>query len=329
VLILALLAWILASGPAIGSLLERGRSLHLMRAGFTARVALDWSLAELRNLIVVRPAVDPETVREDEREAFDESAPATVPSEAKPTTISAPKGPAVQSSPKLDQSTNSYALGSLPSSSNPQGTGADDATRALARQSISASQDIVSIPASLPPAAVAGNSRSDLTFSVAEAEKSLTRASENAPKLAAVAPGLPSVFGDPSRTREEKSLELGRAVPVVLPSRAQDRPYEPVQPGVVLGFGSEPQLTSAQPAPLSSTAPPAPTAAAPAITLKALGYARSAAGAQAILTDGITLYVVNEGEEFADRFRVTAIRPEGLDIEDRLTNAAFQLMFGH
>jgi hypothetical protein len=50
--------------------------------------------------------------------------------------------------------------------------------------------------------------------------------------------------------------------------------------------------------------------------------------AQAVLSGGNTLYVVNEGEEFADRFRVTAIQPEYLEVEDELTNQIIRLPLG-
>jgi hypothetical protein len=67
----------------------------------------------------------------------------------------------------------------------------------------------------------------------------------------------------------------------------------------------------------------------PPASLKALGYAVSADGnAQAVLTDGSTLYVVNEGEEFGDRFRVIAIRSEALEVEDELTNQTIRLPLG-
>ena len=144
-------------------------------------------------------------------------------------------------------------------------------------------------------------SQPDLRASVREAERSLSRTAENSPKVAASVPVLPSSAAAGS--------VLSSLVPAAFPA-SQANPASEREP-------------------VAAAPPPNASAALAPITLKALGYAQSSDGAQAVLTDGLTLYVVNEGEEFADRFRVVAIRPEDLEVEDLLTNAIFQLTFGH
>jgi hypothetical protein len=103
----------------------------------------------------------------------------------------------------------------------------------------------------------------------------------------------------------------------------------PIQASSDAGSSSSIQPVAGTAAPDTNSPAPAAPVAVTSISLKALGYAQSTSGAQAILTDGRVLYVVNEGEEFADRFRVTGIRPDGLDIDDRVTNSTVHLAFGH
>ena len=93
-------------------------------------------------------------------------------------------------------------------------------------------------------------------------------------------------------------------------------------------------LRGAEVPPVSASAaePDAPPTAVPQtpVALKALGYAQAEDGsAQIVLSNGNALFVVNEGQEFLDRFRVVSLRPEGVDVEDRLTNSTLHLTFGN
>lgn len=290
-LALALIGWLLTSGPAAPSLRECWQSLRLRCSAANLGAALDWSLAGIRDLATVRPALDPKTVVEDERESSQETArPAFPRAEAvgvvDPTAKRAP-----------------FAVGQHLSSG------------AASRRSPSARRHSAA-PAPAVPSVTSSHSQRGLDASIREAERTLARASESAPKVAEIGSGLPPLI-----TKTGQGISFDRSVPATLPAMQADLGLRPA---------SESQLSPAQPASAPNGVPAlAPVDAAPTVALKALGYAQSADGAQAILTDGTTLYVVNEGEEFADRFRVTGISPQGLDIEDRRTNTTFQVEFGH
>jgi hypothetical protein len=290
-LMLAVLCWLLASGPAVTALRARLQSVPLRAPEFSARAVLQWGWNEVRNLATIRPAVDPGTVLDDEREAFQEAAAAS--------TLRA------QTLASFEQ--QAY-LAVAPKRSNGTGT----IPQALSR-TISSTPEAVATPAGASSIVAPAEDR-DLGPGIREAERRLAQVSEGLPKLAGSLTGL--AIPPPEAAQGRSS---GHSVPANLPA---------LQPSAVAlpTFQSEPAAAALAPAAGSSLIAPA---AAPPVSLKALGYAQSDDRAQAILTDGTTLYVVGEGEEFADRYRVTGIRPEGLDIEDRLAHTTFQLAFGH
>lgn len=318
-LTLAVIGWLLTSGPASPSLGECWQSLRLRCTTVNLRAALDWSLAGVRDLATVRPALDPKTVVEDERESSQESARPMFPrAEAAavvdPTAKPEPFAVRQQLSSGIPRSPiSAFALSSASSNARPA-TGSDAVRNFASRQSPSARRDSPA-PAPSVPSVTSSQSQPDLGASIREAERTLARAFESAPKVAEIGSGLP-----PLATKTGNGIGFDRSVPATLPAM-QDLGLRPAP---------DSQLTPAQPAsaPNGATAL-APVAAPPTVALNALGYAQSADGAQAILTDGTTLYVVNEGEVFADRFRVTGISPQGLDVEDRRTNTTFRLQFGH
>ncbi|HEV2378444.1 MAG TPA: hypothetical protein VG206_01460 [Terriglobia bacterium] len=289
-LALALISWLLTSGPAAPSLRECWQSLRLRCTAANLRAALDWSLAGIRDLATVRPALDPKTVVEDERESSQETA--------------RPAFPRAEAVGVVDPTARApFAVGQCLSGG------------AVSRRSPSSRRDSPA-PAPAVPSVTSRQSQPGLDASIREAERTLARASESAPKVAEIGSGLPPLI-----TKTGKGPGFDRSVLATLPAMPGD---------IGLGPASESQISPAQPASAPNGAPALSSVdAAPTVALKALGYAQSVEGAQAILTDGTTLYVVNEGEEFADRFRVTGISPQGLDIEDRRTNTTFQLEFGH
>jgi hypothetical protein len=314
-LALAVLGWLLASGPVTASLRQGWQSLRLAVPRLSARAALDWSVAEIRSFLSVQPVLDPRTVLEDEREAFQESAPPTPVSPENATLANAVSNPSPgtlrRSVAAPEPAGSSVASRYHSASAAPQGP---SAIRKPASTPVPSARPALTVaPSSLPSAA--GANRPDLRASIRDAEKMLARNAENSAELTALVPALPAPVAG-----AQKSVSAVDSVPAALP---------PVQAASDAGSSSIIQPAAATAAAPANTPAPAAPAAVTSISLKALGYAQSTSGAQAILTDGRVLYVVNEGEEFADRFRVKGIRPDGLDIDDRVTNSTLHLAFGH
>lgn len=314
-MIVALTGLVIASGPVAKSLRQGWQSLRLLGSEFSARAALDWSMVEARNLITLRPAVDPRTVLEDEQEAFGPPAVARTETGPVPASTSQHAGPIGQkpSSETVPNPVSFLALSPSPASSRaPSPVSAlrsHDTRQASSSQGSSAPMS-VSVPSFAP-----GDSHAGQRAAAQEGDKTFVPALQDDPKPAAVVPSLP----------ETAAAGLDSSLSPTLPIT-----HAAVQPGAGVEPLSEPGLVPARPGASASTeAPSVVTAPVPPVPLKALGYAQSMSGAQAILTDGATLYVVNEGEEFADRFRVTGIRPDGLDVDDRVTHSTFHLLFGH
>ena len=328
-LILVLLVCFVTSGPALRSLQERWLSLRLMTAGLSARVALDWSLAQFRRLVTVQPAIDPRTVLQDEREALEDTTSET--SRAGKSNASSAGGSVnyrlvLPPSPVTNRDNDSVA----PATSNIlQNLRADITPRVPATAPNPRSHDGVSLPVSPASAAAADYSAVGPGVSVEEAGKGPIPSSVNSAKTAPVASGQASGLRDRSAAAGNKSIETVRRTPVVLPGGSTALSEGLLQSTVAQVVASESEQAGPQAAALPEAAEPIRSTAASRVALKALGYAQSGGSSQAILTDGATLYIVNEGEEFADRFRVVAIRPEELDIEDRLAGEKFQLPFGH
>jgi len=79
--------------------------------------------------------------------------------------------------------------------------------------------------------------------------------------------------------------------------------------------------------PESAAAPAAPTPPPPAPPpLKAMGYTQKAGGVnEAIVTDDQEIYIVHEGEIFAQRFRVLKISPSAVEVDDETTHQTIRL----
>ncbi len=276
-----------------------------------ARLVAEHSLTALRQMLRVQPAVDPKIVLEDEREAFGEPAPA--PSLAKPAPT-----PALASS--------------VPPATPQPGAHVESKSVPTATAPVSHKRDVV-------PATASGTVPHDSSKQINPhyhqriATLALTPRSGAASLAAAGA-------------------AIGRDLDKTLTALPSDESYRTlalaewpdfgasVSSAVVPASGSASEPTGILPGALTSapTASATPDEAAaqaslsvPAVpvSLKALGYAQAADGsAQIVLSDGNAVYVVNEGQEFLDRFRVVSLSPEGVDIADRLTNRTVHLSFG-
>jgi hypothetical protein len=86
---------------------------------------------------------------------------------------------------------------------------------------------------------------------------------------------------------------------------------------------------AAKPAPTAAAvsggpATPAPPPAPP--PLKAMGYTEKARGVpEAIVSDDQEIYVVHEGESFANRYRVLKISPSAVEVDDETTHQTVRL----
>jgi len=73
----------------------------------------------------------------------------------------------------------------------------------------------------------------------------------------------------------------------------------------------------------STPAPPPPPPPPP---LKALGYTEKGGGVrEAIVTDDQEIYVVHQGDTFAQRYRVLSISPAAVEIDDATTHQTVRL----
>jgi len=82
-------------------------------------------------------------------------------------------------------------------------------------------------------------------------------------------------------------------------------------------------LTPASAAAPTAPAPPPPPAPPP---LKAMGYTQKAGGVhEAIVTDDQEIYIVHEGDTFANRFRVLKISPSAVEVDDETTHQTLRL----
>ena len=335
---LSLVAQLLVSEPA-GVLKSQTARLRVAEA--RGRTAFAEGLGAARRALLVRPALDPRTVLDDEREAAIDALPML---------------PAANLAAQSPQATREAAT---PSRLHRQR--ALLAERPPILSQTSSSPAVAGEVSEAAPSPVAENA---LTWSssVSAAERQMARAADNnddyvaalmdspvaggALGLGGVEPAypLPQQLAAPERlwravrasnshrnlaiTRDPFSFAGPLAAQTQRPSHPLATPAPPGSQSEPLPPGSSPAL-SAEPAAQAPAAQEATVPALPAVTLKALGYAESADGtAQAVLTDGNTLYVVKEGEDFAERFRVIGIRPEYLEVEDEYTNQTFRLPLG-
>jgi hypothetical protein len=345
-LTLILAAQLLFTEPA-GSFL-RNQAARLRPREASARLAFAEGMSAARRALLVRPALDPQVVLQDQQEALLDAMP-------------------------------------IPAGTAPMQAATETATRArfhsqprlLAEQKSVSGRDLASPAApelrTAAPPAVPENA-AVWSLRVSEAERQMARAAESAAEPLASLMDGPAASGAPSLDGAGLSAGLSSgplrsprelAAPQTLwKAVGAARSHQRIAAGrdpfaFTQSFASQPPRTiqarpnstsqSSQPdsfTPGSAPAGPSVMAGAEALTaaadgqtvgappappfsLKALGYAVSADGnAQAVLTDGNTLYVVNEGEEFAERFRVIAIRPESLEVEDELTNQTIRLPLG-
>jgi hypothetical protein len=313
-------------GPA-GTLRREAARVQALQAGERARMALTRGISTARQALFVRPVLDPRTVLEDEREVSMDAkpilpAPAML---AQSSVVTAPPAARSRLRKKSELLAERRPVSRRISASQTAATSAVKVVRPLAPENA-------------------------LTFSssVSEAERQMARASDNSAEHVAALMDSPLASSAATRdgTTPGAGMAFGLSAPETLwkavagadshrkpavgrdpfnfagsfagPFAAQSEPPSQTAPTTV-SRNSDPQ-------PVAAVTPEVTVPALPAVTLKALGYAQSADGtAQAVLTDGITLYVVNEGEEFAGRFRVIAIRPEDLEVEDEYTNQTFRL----
>jgi len=348
VLTLGLVTQLLLSGPVGASLRDKAR-LQARRATENARLALAEGVSAARRALLVTPALDPRAVLEDQREAALDAMPI-------PPVVTAPV-PARTAAEPNQTSFNQEQAALLPprrpasgppspSQAAPQGRAAkaapltafqraeawslsvSEAERQMARAAERNAEPVASLmdssPASATPA-LNGSRSTTLGFPMPDelpVPQELWKAVGAAGAHKGIAAGRdPFSFSGPFATQPEH-LARAQAASSLAGSQSQ-----PVAPGAAPAASSSVMESPEAVAPAASPAVTAPPP--PSVTLKALGYALSADGnAQAVLSGGNTLYVVNEGEEFADRFRVTAIRPEYLEVEDEVTNQIIRLPLG-
>ncbi len=85
--------------------------------------------------------------------------------------------------------------------------------------------------------------------------------------------------------------------------------------------------SAAQPASSEPSAAPSPPAPPP-VPLKTLGYSEKGEGQQeAFVSDEEQVYVVHEGETFAQKYKVLKITPKFIEIEDESSHQTVQLPF--
>ncbi len=143
-------------------------------------------------------------------------------------------------------------------------------------------------------------------------------ATRSSPAEAAGAGSLPS--------SQKEAEELSRYDPTVrleLLKEFQSRPLARVARNPFEFVASK---SAAQP--VGSTPPPAPPPAPPPVPLKTLGYFEKGEGKQeAFVSDEEQIYVVHEGETFAQKYKVLKINPKFIEIEDESSHQTVQLPF--
>jgi len=310
---LAAIVWLAATGPASRLLVRVRPGLHAGEMG--ARLVAVRSLAGLGHLLRVQPVLNSATVIEDEREAFDR--PAAAPGPAKPvaapvSTLASQQRPAAPQSSAVQPQSLTAATTSTPSETEVSQELGPKATPG--RSSGQHSEQLRALPSKR-----ALTSKSTAASAASLAAAGLQIGKDVQRRLT----GLP---GDGS----SETLALAEwpdLAPAVSPGTASSTE---AGPEVILPEALN--RAAASPASASPAEAPAPPPAIPSIpvALKALGYAQAADGsAQIVLSNGNALFVVNEGQEFLDRFRVVSLGPEGVDVEDRLTNQTLHLTFGY
>jgi len=302
IIMLGVIGGLLALGPG-------ARWLALARLPYAAsergaRWAVVRTFDGLRQVFFVQPAIDPTVVLEDEREAFGE--PELGPNPAKPLagkTLASARHRAVRRLNPVARARFSSRLASR--------------SAARSRHGHLSTATMAAVPAHADRAHAR---RHELASSKASKSRAATLAAEGArigrdlDKRLAVLPVNQSF-----QTLALANMPDGGPLPAISGAVAA----LPVAPTPVL-----PDVVQPAAAPSASGAQPGAAAAAVPVNLKALGYSQAEDGsAQIVLSNGNALLVVNEGQEFLDRFRVVSLSPEGVDIEDGLTHQMLHLSF--
>ena len=201
-LTLALMSWLLTSGPATTSARDGWQSLRLRFTAVNLRAALRWTWAGLQDLATVRPAVDPQILAEDQREASQAIATAT-----RPSFMAGQRRPSGSSHGRRSSLLHSSATGSV----KPAASGVRNV---VGGRSLFAAPN-ASTPPRFVPSVTPSRRLPDLESSIREAERSLAHASEGAPKVAEFGPALPSVVARAAKN-------FNRSVPAALPATQAD-----------------------------------------------------------------------------------------------------------
>ena len=305
-LMLAVIGGLVITGPF--RRLPAAVSVQLDNGAHFARAAAGRSLAGLRDLLRVHPVLDPQTVAADQEEAF--GAHATKRAQRDTAAVAARQPRRADPKPSSMAASRVAATATEPAAGSKRAETSVSARPAVSKKASRHASRSVKLTARRTGAF--GPSRSDSSAAFEAAGRSISRDVEK--KLM----DLPA---------QEPFRALALADwpdPALAAAASGPAPPASVRAAILPALAPASSSPSAEPAPPSVVATPNRP-----VTLKALGYAESADGsAQIVLSDGNALYVVNEGQEFLDRFRVVSLRPEGVDIEDRATNQTIHLGFG-
>lgn len=308
-IMLAVIAGLLAVGPAAQWWAVAKQPFAAGERG--AHWAVVRTFAGLRQVFHVHPAIDPTVVLEDEREAF--GVPEPGPNPAKPLAGKTLASAVHRAARKLNTVQRARFSARL-------------ASRSAAR---SRHHSLNAAKAGLVQAH-APTTRHALRHALASSKSSASRAATLAAQGARIGRDLDRSLALLPVNQSFQALALANLQDGGSPVAATSDAVAalPVAPVPIL-----PDAVQSDAAPSAPVAQPGATSAAAVaavpVSLKALGYAQAEDGsAQIVLSNGSSLYVVNEGQEFLDRFRVVSLSPEGVDIDDGLTHRTIHLNFG-
>ncbi len=328
-IMLGVIAGLLAMGPAAQWWAVAKQPLAAGERG--TRWAVVRTFAGLRQVFHVQPTIDPTVVLEDEREAF--GVPELGPNPAKPLAGKALASAVQRAARRLNTIARARSSARMASAAMASTSAARSPHDGLNAGRIAA-----------PPAHA-----SRMAAHPASTAK-LATVPAHAVRLHTLPHAIASSKGSPSRaaTLAAEGARIGRDLDKTLAPLPVDQSFQTLALANLSDGGPLPPATdavvalpvvpvtilpdavqSAAAASVSVAQPSATVAPAP-VNLKALGYAEAADGSsQIVLTDGNALYVVNEGQEFLERFRVVSVRQEGIDVQDRLTHQTIHLSFGN
>lgn len=350
-LTLGLAGWLFVTGPAGASLQRQIARLQPLDASHRARSVLAESIRAAQRALLVGPALDPERVLEDQHEASMDAMPLP------PAEALAARSP--RATTATATTTTKYRFHQRPEllaarRPIPSRTSSQTAAAATQAAPLAAGESSLSWSSSVSEAerqmARAADKSAEPMASLMDSPVASGMPILNSAGSAGLPFPLPGELAAPEAlwravgtAKSHRQLAAGRdpfsfAAPFASQPgqspRARSKPaLRGSQPDAFVS-GSAPAaspstMPAAEPAPAVTGTQALTAPALPAISFKALGYAESADGtAQAVLSDGSTLYVVNEGEEFAEHYRVIAIRREDLEVEDEVTNQTFRLPLG-